>query len=473
MCTCIPLQFQNKNGCNNEIRLFSLQLKMYAVKQTSIDEWHDIHLENKGYSSKKAIFVKVPVLLACIDILFLLLLAISFKEFSQKIYETLKSKQKKTTKTTKDGRSQNSIEPETTETDSSQNSKVNGATETDSSQNSKVNGATETDSSQNSKVNGATETDSSQNSKVNGATETDSSQNSKENGATETDSSQNSKENGKTESDPSYYFFWASGFVAFILNIFILAFDIQQMFNLGFKLELGACKACYHLSRDFDQHKHIAIMSKIFSIFRFTTYSVVIIFIDLPIAIYNSKYERVNFPNLKVIQCIFKKIFCRKSGCEFLQSKSAQIFALWNIYAFLHFVSISALPLLLWVFILPIRTFTMTALLASTVFCVTAIGAFLIEYIENIETYREKMCSCILRPLIVVLLLITVILTSLIYNEFITTGLETNTIAGFLVSFLPSGALTAIGWFITSKHKYKHEDSEPNTSTTNNGYENI
>ena len=331
---------------------------MYAVKQTSIDQWHGMDLENKGYSGSDSIFVKVPVLLACIDVLFVLLLAIVFKELSCQIYEKLESIENKT-----------------------------------------------------------------------------------------------------TAGSRSYCFFWASGFIACLLNITVLAYDIQQMLNLGFKLELGACKACYHIRHGFDEHKHIAYMAKIVSILRLSTSCVVILFIDLPIAVYNSTDGCVSFPNPKALQYISNKVFCCENACcRFLNSKFAQILALWNIYAFLHLVSISALPLLLWIFILPIRTFTMTTLLASTIFCVTAFTALLIKYLGNIKDYRRKLCSCILRPVIIVLFLVTVILTSLIYNQFITTGLEANSISGFLVSFLPTIALTTIGWFISWKNNYRPQE---------------
>ena len=370
--------------------LFFLQLKMYAVMQMSIDEWHGMNLEYKGYSgkdSKDSIFVKVPVLLACIDVLFVLLLAIVFKELTHKIYQNL------------DG-----IENET------------------------------------------------------------------------------------TEGGRSYCFFWALGIIAFILNVVILAFDIQQMFNLGFKLELGACKACHHIRHGFDEHYRVADLAKTISIVRLTMACIVIFLIDLPIAIYNNlnssetetddseilmpdpnhsetasnSHSRVDFPTPGVLQYVSERVFCCQNRvCEFLRLKFPRILALWNIYAFLHYVSISALPLLLWVFVLPIRTFTMMTLLVSTIFCVAAFTALLIKYLGNVTDYKGKLCSCILRSLILVLFLATILLTSLVYNQFITVGLEANGISGFLVSFFPSVILTAIGWVITWKknyqpHEYKH-----------------
>ena len=354
---------------------------MYAVKQVSIDEWHGMNLEYKGYSgkdSKDSIFIKVPVLLACINVLFVLLLAIVFKELTHKIYQNL------------DG-----IENET------------------------------------------------------------------------------------TEGGRSYCFFWALGIIAFILNVIILAFDIRQMFNLGFKLELGACKACHHIHHGFDEHYRVADLAKTISIVRLTMSCIVIFLIDLPIAIYNNlnsseteteilrpdrnpsetatnSQSRVDFPTPGVLQYVSERVFyCQNRVCKFLRLKFPRILALWNIYAFLHYVSISALPLLLWVFVLPIRTFTMMTLLVSTIFCVAAFTALLIKYLGNVTDYKRKLCSCILRSLIIVLFLATILLMSLVYNQFITAGLEANGISGFLVSFFPSVMLTAIGWAITWKKNYQ------------------
>ena len=319
---------------------------MYAVMQTSMDQWHGMDLEYKGYSDgNNSIFIEVPVLLKCIDVLFVLLLAIVFKEFSCKLYEEFDSKE-----TTAGGR--------------------------------------------------------------------------------------------------SYCFFWAFGFIAFLLNVIILAFEILKFLTI---------KRNYFFYNYYDHS--ITEMAKSVTTLRLSMSCAVIPVIDLPIAIYNSTGNLVNFSNPKVLRYISSKVFCcQNCCCKFLHLKFARILALWNIYTFLHLVGISALPLFLWIFILPIRTFTMTTLLASTIFSVTAFTALLIKYLGNIKDYRRKLSSCILRPLIIVLFLATVILTSLIYCKFITTGLEANSISGFLVSFLPTVVIATIGWFISWKNNYKPQE---------------
>jgi hypothetical protein len=292
---------------------------MYAVMQTSIDEWHEVDLQNKGYSGSDSIYY--TILLLCIDALLVLLLAIAFMELSPKVYEKLDSK-------------------------------------------------------------------------------------------------------GMKAGSRSYCFFWAFSFVAFLLNIIIIAFEIMNL-----KYRSISCA--------------------------------VIPFIDLLIAIYNSTNNLVNSPKLKVLRYVSSKLFCCQNRCcKFLSSKFAQILALWSIYVFLHLVSMSALPLLLWVFVLPIRTFTMTALLISIIFCITAFIALLIKYLGNITDYKRKMCSCILRPLGIVLFLVTVILTSLVYSKLITKGLEANGISGFLASFLPSVVIATIGWIISWNNNYKSQEND-------------
>ena len=329
---------------------------MYAVMQASIDQWHGMYLQNKGYSGNDSISVNVPVLLACIDVLFMLLLAIVFKELSCKLYGKFDSKE-----TTAGGR--------------------------------------------------------------------------------------------------SYCFFWAFGFIACLLNITILSFDILQVYFLYLIPHSGLDKY-----KDIQVHfapGHVVKMAQIISILRLNMSCAVIFFIDLPIAIYNSTGNLVNFSIPRILEYVSNKVCCcQNCCCKFLYLKFAQILALWNIYAFLHLVSVSALPLFLWLFILPIRTLTMTTLLASTIFCVIAFTALLIKYLGNIKDYRRKLSSCILRPLIIALFLATVILMSLIYSKLIATGLEANSFSGFLVSFLPTVVIATIGWFISWKNNYKTQEND-------------
>ena len=240
----------------------------------------------------------------------------------------------------------------------------------------------------------------------------------------------------------SYCFFWAFSFIAFLLNIIFIMLEIWDH-----------CLIFKYL--DDDQKK--------FHIFRLSMSFAVIPFIDLLIAVYSNINNLVNFPNPKVLQYLSDKIFCCQNRCcKFLSSKLARILALWSIYVFLHLVSMSALPLFLWVFVRPIRTLTMTTLLISIIFCMTAFIALLIKYLGNITDYKRKMCSCILRPLAIVLFLTALILMLIIYNKLITTGLEANGISGFLASFLPSVVIATIGWIISWNKNYKSQENEYN-----------
>ena len=55
--------------------------------------------------------------------------------------------------------------------------------------------------------------------------------------------------------------------------------------------------------------------------------------------------------------------------------------------------------------------------------------------------------------LMVTLFLAIVILTSYVYIKLMTSGVETNQVGGFILTFLPSAMLTIIGWFV-SKSKF-------------------
>ena len=66
---------------------------------------------------------------------------------------------------------------------------------------------------------------------------------------------------------------------------------------------------------------------------------------------------------------------------------------------------------------------------------------------------------------VVILFLAIVILTSYIYLKFITSGIETNQVGGFIASFLPSALLTIIGWFVTKSKFFKQTLSQQSDST--------
>ena len=51
--------------------------------------------------------------------------------------------------------------------------------------------------------------------------------------------------------------------------------------------------------------------------------------------------------------------------------------------------------------------------------------------------------------LMVILFVAIVISTGFVYINFITSGIKTNQVGGFIVTFLPSAILTILGWFVT------------------------
>ena len=120
----------------------------------------------------------------------------------------------------------------------------------------------------------------------------------------------------------------------------------------------------------------------------------------------------------------------------------------------------------MWAFIFPFQTLAVISFLAAGIFCVTALIALLFRNIAR----SKKSCSddtnsrsCkvkewrilqrLLMILMVTLFLAIVILTSYVYIKLMTSGVETNQVGGFILTFLPSAMLTIIGWFV-SKGKF-------------------
>ena len=253
-----------------------------------------------------------------------------------------------------------------------------------------------------------------------------------------------------------YSFFWALSFVATLCNTAVIACEIYvvlvvpQPFNTAFQNYLLIC---------------IPLLG-------------IIILLDLIIAGIIQKDPA--FPIPKTLT-----LFCTCCCCCSVTSRSklAQTLALWNLLVFIHSVTMSVLPTLLWMFVLPVQMLAVTALLVTTFFFTTTLIAFIINntpLLSKRNTCREscrffhtcmETCRVILPVVGVGLFLALVIPASVFYIKLINTGVNPSNVSNFIASFIPSATLTIIGWFVTKGLSDKlfnpPDESNQNTSVAN------
>ena len=248
-----------------------------------------------------------------------------------------------------------------------------------------------------------------------------------------------------------YSFFWASSFVASVCNIALLLFETSFF--------LYQFSASYWI---------IKVPMMYF-----------LILFDILVAICIPKNAEFPIPYLAYILsfplcCTYCCCTCCCCTCchrsKQLRSKWIQTLALTSLFLFAQFIALSALPTILWAFVFPVETLSVTTLFAAAIFCVIALIALLLRNIGQLVRSRRCRDNCnILQPfliLMVTLFLAIMILSFYIYIKF-TSGVTTNQVGGFIVSFLPSAILTIIGWFVTKDKFFKQTFSQESDSTRN------
>ena len=242
--------------------------------------------------------------------------------------------------------------------------------------------------------------------------------------------------------DQWYSYFWALSFVATLCNAAVITYEI---FN-------AATSYFYSFEILITAVPLLAIT----------------IFFDLLFAGCIRKDPAFPIPRPLAFLCAC----CRCSVTS--QSKLTQTLALWNLLMLIHFATISALPTLLWMLVLPVQILAVTALLVTTIFFATTLIAFVIKNIPMLRrrnTCREN-CRVFLPVVSVGLFLVLVIQASAFYINLINTGVDPNNLGKFIAYFFPSAILTIVGWFVT-KGKLLNKlfrppgESNRNTSTVN------
>ena len=212
--------------------------------------------------------------------------------------------------------------------------------------------------------------------------------------------------------DQWYSFFWALSFVATLCNTAVITCEIY-----------------------IDEQTRLGFLAMVFPIILF----------DLVLAACIRKDPAFPIPRILTFLCAC----CRCSVTS--QSKLAQTLALWNFLMLIHFATISAVPTLLWMLVLPIQILAVIALLVTTIFFATALIAFVIKnspMLRRRNTCRES-CRVLIPVVSVGLFLALVILASAFYIKLINTGVDPNNLGKFIAYFFPSAVLTVVGWFVT------------------------
>ena len=175
-----------------------------------------------------------------------------------------------------------------------------------------------------------------------------------------------------------------------------------------------------------------------------------LILFDILVAIFISKRAEFPIPSLAYILSFLLCFTCCCCSRQ-LRSKWIQTLALSSLLLFVQLIALSALPTILWAFILPIQTLAAITFFAAAMFCITALIAVLLRNIGLTCSKKFRDNRRVTQPLLilmVILFLAIVILTFYIYVKFITSETVTKHVEGFIASFLPSAVLTIIGWFV-------------------------
>ena len=141
-----------------------------------------------------------------------------------------------------------------------------------------------------------------------------------------------------------------------------------------------------------------------------------------------------------------------------LQETLFHLLALWNL---IHLLSLGVLPTMIWAFVLPLRIISLITSIWAILFCLTAAVAVFIYSISSIGNTSQRQqsginqcCSiCHVFCLVAIppLFLVILVLGTVIYLRLIMTSIDATTVAGIIASFLPTAALTIIGWVVSGR----------------------
>ena len=268
-----------------------------------------------------------------------------------------------------------------------------------------------------------------------------------------------------------YSFFWAASFMASLCNFALLLGEvIPGIYNWS------------QPSLDWEQQHSCSNETLPFLLRYIIKVVVMLLLIPLDILVTICIPKSVEFPIPYLAYVLSFPLCCTCCCCtcccctrcrrsKQLHSKWIQTLALTSLLLFAQFIALSALSTIMWAFVFPVQTLAAVAFLAATIFCMTALIALLPRNIGQITCGGRCRDNCsVLQPLSILMMalfLATVILTIIIYVKLITSGIATNQVGGYIVSFVPSAILTIIGWFVTKGKFFKQTPQQESDSTRN------
>ena len=166
---------------------------------------------------------------------------------------------------------------------------------------------------------------------------------------------------------------------------------------------------------------------------------------------------------------------CFSCCCRSNSSKVIQTFVLWNILLFVHFVTMTTIPIVIFILLAPARTIAVLASGITFILITLIVISHVLEMINSRRRNRVNrlpqvccMYQCIQLTVTVALsALVIVVLT--IYHTLLVNGADTQgsgVYGGIIWSLLPSFLLTLVGWYM----KWKFTQQQELQEVLNNGY---
>ena len=249
------------------------------------------------------------------------------------------------------------------------------------------------------------------------------------------------------EQNQWYSFFWAASLVATVYNGCILGFEIWFFF--------------------------VSISSNQFNILKLA-FVVFFCLLDLRIAKYvtecheekNMSQQPNNLFNIKLhvprVAVILSRFLCCTILCsERNQQAHVRSLALWSLMFCVHLLFLAILPTVIWVIVLPLRVTSLLTATWATFFCLTALVAVFIGIHPQLKNKNKSACKVVLLLTVPALSSAIVILGTILYLKLVMTSIDTTSVAGVIASFLPSAALTMVGWVVSGVGGTEGEGRDP------------
>ena len=183
----------------------------------------------------------------------------------------------------------------------------------------------------------------------------------------------------------------------------------------------------------------------------------------LLLAAYTPKASRYPIPySVRRLCCCFG-CCCRSNN-----SKIIQTFVLWNILLFVHFVTMTTIPIVVFIFLAPAKTIAVLATFITFILITLIVIAHVLEFVNSRRRIRGNqpsqfccMHQCIQLTVIVAISAL-VIVVLVVYHTVLVNGTDIHRsgVYGIVWSLLPSFILSLVGWYMKWKFSQQQELQE-------------